>query len=108
MDVTDIMAENTRLKNENMRLKNENARLVECLRDARDLNQRLDKETRPHSVPLDLPARSRLFSSSSASPETNDFLRKFADKPKRKCSVSPDTDGYLRKLLENPCRIDTE
>ena len=108
MDVTDIMAENTRLKNENARLKNENARLVECLRDARDLNQRLDKETRPHSVPLDLPARSRLFSSSSASPETNDLLRKFADKPKRKCSVSPDTDGYLRKLLENPCRIDTE
>jgi len=108
MDVTDIMAENTRLKNENMRLKNENARLAEFLRDARDLNQRLDKETRPHSVPLDLPARSRLFSSSSASPETNDFLRKFADKPKRKCSVSPDTDGYLRKLLENPCRIDTE
>jgi len=108
MDVTDIMAENTRLKNENMRLKNENARLAEFLRDARDLNQRLDKETRPHSVPLDLPARSRLFSSSSASPETNDLLRKFADKPKRKCSVSPDTDGYLRKLLENPCRIDTE
>jgi len=108
MDVTDIITENTRLKNENMRLKNENARLAEFLRDARDLNQRLDKETRPHSVPLDLPARSRLFSSSSASPETNDLLRKFADKPKRKCSVSPDTDGYLRKLLENPCRIDTE
>ena len=108
MDVTDIMAENTRLKNENMRLKNENARLAEFLRDARDLNQRLDKETRPHSAPLDLPERSRLFSSSSASPETNDFLRKFADKPKRKCSVSPDTDGYLRKLLENPCRRDSE
>ena len=108
MDVTDIMAENTRLKNENMRLKNENARLLECLRDARDLNQRLDKETRPHSAPLDLPERSRLFSSSSASPDTNDFLRKLADKSKRTCSVSPDTDDYLRRFLENPCRRDSE
>ena len=101
MDVRKIKAENTRLKLEN-------ARLVACLRDAHDLVQRFEKETRPHSVPLDLPARSRLFSSSSASPETNDFLRKFADKPKRTCSVSPDTDDYLRKFLENPCRIDTE
>ena len=69
MDVKNIKAENARLKIEN-------ARLMACLRDARDLVQRFEKETRPHSVPMDLPARGRLFSSSSASPDTNNFLRK--------------------------------
>ena len=97
MDVRKIKAENTRLKLEN-------ARLVACLRDAHDLVQRFEKETRPHSVPLDLPARSRLFSSSSASPETNNFLRKFAENPMHKGSVSPETNDYLRKRLENPPR----
>jgi len=97
MDVKNIKAENARLKIEN-------ARLMACLRDARDLVQRFEKETRPHSVPMDLPARGRLFSSSSASPDTNNFLRKYAETPKRKSSVSPEENDYLRRHLENPPR----
>ena len=104
MDVKNIKDENALLKRETARLKTENARLASFLRDARDLVQRFEKETRPHSVPLDLPARGRLFSSSSASPDTNNFLRKCAESPKRKCSVSPEANDFLRKCLENPPR----
>ena len=98
MDVRKIKAENTRLKLEN-------ARLVACLRDAHDLVQRLEKETRPHSVPLDMPERGRLFSSNNASPDTLNFLRKCAENTNananRDISVSPEINRYFCKRAEN-------
>ena len=103
MDVTDIIAENTRLKIEN-------ARLVACLRDARDLVQRFEKETRPHSVPLDMPERGRLFSSSNASPDTLNFLRKCAENTNvnRNSSVSPEINRFFCKRAENTNHRDSE
>jgi len=95
MDFRMIKAENVRLIAENVRLLAENARLAVCLRDARELVQLLEKETRPHSIPSYMPHRSRLFSSSSTSPDTKEFLRKCSENMDRNGSVSLETSGYF-------------
>ena len=100
------------IKEENARLKIENARLVAYLRDARDLVQKFEKETRPHSVPLDMPERGRLFSSNNASPDTLNFLRKCAENTNananRDISVSPEINRYFCKRAENTNHRDSE
>jgi hypothetical protein len=110
MDIMTIKEENARLKIENARLNIENARLVAYLRDARDLVQKFEKETRPHSVPLDMPERGRLFSSNSASPDTLNFLRKCAENTNanRDISVSPEINRYFCKRAENTNYRDSE
>ena len=86
MSVNYIVMDINAIKADNNRLKIENARLVTYLREARDLIQRFEKGTRPHSAPRELPSRDRLFSHGSVSPQSNSFLRKYMEEAGRRGS----------------------
>lgn len=80
MDVIYIKAENSRLKIENVRLTTQ-------LREAQELIQLFERDTRPHSAPLAIPPRNRLFSYGSVSPDRKSFSNQYRDNTGHKGSI---------------------